>query len=284
MNGHDDRSATPRRGVRRGAWAVGLGLWLTAASSAAATPPQLEGKTLSVIPRDEVVYQVKQVHVREGASFPGEFSFTFDLSVSLDGAKLKLEKEKYEGTGFVPVRVVIRNLEYGSASPGAPKRRHAFPDAYCAIDWDEARSDVRCRRGDPSSGEWGFTGVLGLQVVNAWLPALAVQFPDRLTLTEGFSWGEPPKQAVRRYEDVSYLQCRTVSKVAEDKGGFLVQFAAQSEVQAGPDKDKEVCAMRRAVTYDTRRGLVVRASVTFEKKAGPKSEKVEILMELREKR
>ena len=55
-----------------------------------------------------------------------------------------------------------------------------------------------------------------------------------------------------------------------------------AECRAEPDERGQQAVLKRQVVYDTRRKLVVRASVVFETSGRPESEKVDLTMELEE--
>ncbi len=62
--------------------------------------------------------------------------------------------------------------------------------------------------------------------------------------------------------------------------GWRMTLASECEVE--PDEQGQQAVLKRKVVYDTRRKLVVAATVSFETSGGAESEKVELTMELEE--
>lgn len=273
--------------MTRSSWMVCV--YLAAAGqglAAAAPPPVLDRKSLQVIPTKEVTYRIRETHLKTGGLLPGRYEFQLKLGLWLDRQELKLRQEQYEGTPIVPVAARTIDFHYTATRAGAEPHEldgrqlrlpgrwgYATEDARFKGQWDTSRGRFRFGESDPSR-----PSPRGAHLAGVWVPALVVDFPERLKLQEGFSWGQAPKQIPRRLERLSYLQQWKVTGVEETGGGFRLTLAAQSEAQ--PDEHGKRAVLKRQVVYDTHRKLVVRAAVTYEAHGNQESETVQLLMEL----
>jgi len=256
--------------------------------AAAAAPVELPGKSLRLISDEMVTYRVRETHVKTGGLLPGKYEFRLKLGLWLDRRELKLNAERYEGTPIVPVAAQITDFQYtavrargqrheldGSQLVHSGKWGYEGEDARVKGQWDTSRR--RFMFGSPTLSR---PNPHDPHLTGVWVPALMVDFPEKLTVEKGFSWGQVTEETPRRIERLSYLQQWKVAGVEEIDGGWRITLAAQC--QAEPDEHGQQAVLKRQVVYDTRRKLVVRASVGFESSGGPESEKVELTMELEE--
>jgi len=256
---------------------------------AAAAPVELPGKSLTLISDEMVTYRVLETHDKTGGLLPGKYEFRLKLGLWLGRRELKLNAQRYEGTPIVPVAAQITDFKYTAVRAGGQRHEldgsqldsgnwgfgHGGEDGRFKGQWDTSRRRFRFggrTRSRPNPHDPHLTGV--------WVPALIVDFPEKLKVEKGFSWGQVAEETPRRIEQLSYLQQWKVAGVEEIDGGRRLALTAQC--QAEPDEHGQRAVLKRQVVYDTRRKLVVRASVGFESSGGPESERVELTMELEE--
>lgn len=275
--------------MTRSSWMVCV--YLAAAGqglAAAPPPPVLDAKSLQVIPTKEVTYRIRETHLKTGGLLPGRYDFQLKLGLRLDRQELKLRQEQYEGTPIVPVAARIIDFHYTATRAGGQRHEldgsqlihsgkwgYGGEDARFKGQWDTSR-----RRFKFGSSTLSRPSPRGAHLAGVWVPALVVDFPEKLKVEKGFSWGQVTEETPRRIERLSYLQQWKVAGVEEIDGGHRLTLTA--ECQAEPDEHGQRAVLNRQVVYDTRRKLVVRASVGFESSGGPESEKVELTMELEE--
>ena len=255
---------------------------------AAAASAELPGKSLTLIPDEMVTYRVRETHVKTGGLLPGKYEFCLKLGLWLDRRELKLNAERYEGTPIVPVTARITDFRYTALTAGG--QRHELDGSQLEFSgrWGYRGEDARYKgRWDTSQRRFMFGSRTssgpsphGAHLTGVWVPALIVDFPEKLKVEKGFSWGQVTDQTPRRIERLSYLQQWKVAGVEEIDGGRRLTFVA--ECQAEPDELGQRAVLKRQVVYDTGRKLVVRATVGFESSGGPESETIELTMELEE--
>jgi len=272
--------------LRRTAW---ICLVVAVCRIAGAAPPgELAGESLTLIANDMVTYRVRETHVKTGGLLPGKYEFHLKLGLWLGRRELKLNAEKYEGSPILPVAAQITDFRYTALRPGGQRHEldgsqlvhsgkwgYEGKDARYKGQWDTSRRTFRFgsrTQSRPNPHDPHLTGV--------WVPALVLEFPEKLKVEKGFSWGGVADQTPRRIEQLSYLQQWKVAGVEEIDGGHRLTLVA--ECRAEPDEHGQRVVLKRQVVYDTRRKLVVRASVGFESSGGPESETIELTMELDE--
>jgi len=274
--------------MTRSSWIVCFCLAVAGHGPAAAAPVELPGKSLTLIPNEMVTYRVRETHVKTGGLLPGKYEFRLKLRLWLDRRELKLNAQRYAGTPIVPVTARITDFRYTALRAGG--QRHELDSSHLAQSgnwgyrgkdtWFKGQWDTRRRRfrfGSPTSSR---PNPHDPHLTGVWAPALMVDFPEKLKVEKGFSWGQVTDQTPRRIEQLSYLQQWKVAGVEEIDGGRRLTLTA--ECQAEPDEHGQRALLERQVVYDTRRKLVVHASVSFESSGGPESEKIELTMELDE--
>ena len=265
--------------------------WLAVAGhgpAAAAAPVELPGKSLTLISDEMVTYRVRETHVKTGGLLPGKYEFHLKLGLWIDRRELKLNAKRYEGTPIVPVAARITDFQYTAIR--AAGQRHELDGSQLEFSgrWGYRGEDARYKgRWDTSRRRFQFGSRTSSgpsphepQLTGVWVPALMVDFPEKLKVEEGFSWGQVNEETPRHIERLSYLQQWKVAGVEEIDGGRRLTLVA--ECQAEPDQLGQQAVLKRQVVYDTGRKLGVRASVGFESSGGPESETIELTMELDE--
>ena len=254
------------------------------------TAAELPGKTLRLIPDNGVSYRVRESHVKTGGVLPGEYAFQLKLRLSMDGQEFKVHREKYEGTSILPMQACISDFRYKAVR--ADGQQHELTGREMTVPpWvrGESRQMTLQGRWDTRQGRFKFSEVIGMEpdalavhLAGVWAPALVVDFPERLKIEKGFSWGRQPQEVPRCLQQLSYLQQWTLTGSEESEGGVRLQLAA--ECGAGANERGPQVALKRRIVYDTRVRLVTDAVVTFESRDAEESEKVELVMELEKER
>ena len=266
--------------------------------SGAATPRVLDGNALKLVGRDEATYAVRQTLVKTGGLLPGQYTFTFKLRLSIDAPELKRNAAWYQGRPVLPLRAWIDDLAYTAIKPSGERHEDlpihgltygpdfvdtrgrrirvkrppkVLPSLLYEGRWDTQHCTFKF---EPNSGRshsaWAFS------LAGVWVPALVVQFPERMKAVEGFSWGERPKAPPRHLEHVCLLQRWRVAGVEEKDGRLLLTLTAESRAAAA--KDGPRCSMSREVVYDAARRCVVRAKVDFQTHDAPETTKASLVL------
>ena len=277
--------------MTRLSWTAWFCLAVAGHGAVAAASVELPGESLTLISNEMVTYRVRETHVKTGGLLPGEYEFRLKLGLWLDRRELKLNAERYAGTPILPVAAQITDFRYTAVRAGGERHEVVGSQLGSSVGWggwgyqgEEAKFNGqwdtirrRFRFGSPTTStphphDPHLTGV--------WVPALIVDFPEKLKVEKGFSWGQVTEETPRRIERLSYLQRWTVAGVEVIDGAHRLTLTA--ECQAEPDELGQRTVLRRQVVYDTNRKLVVRAAVGFESRGGPESEKIELALELDE--
>jgi len=256
----------------------------------AAPPGELAGKDLPVIPEKKVTYRVCETHVKTGGILPGKCEFRLKLGLWLDRQELKVNAERYERTPIVPVVAQITDFRYTAFRAGG--QRHDLDGSQLAQsgNWGYGGEDERFKgQWDTSRRRFRFGSPTlsrphphDPHLTGVWVPALIVDFPEKLKVEKGFSWGRVTEETPRRIERLSYLQQWTVAGVEEHDGGQRLTLVA--ECNAEPDESGQRASLKREVVYDVGRKLVVRATFAFETHADQESETIQLEMELDEQK
>jgi hypothetical protein len=276
--------------MTKSSWIVCFFLAVAGYGPAAAAPVELPGKSLRLIANKVVTYRVRETHVKTGGLLPGEYEFRLKLDLWINRQELYTRKEEYEGKPIVPLVAETIDFQYTAIRAGGQRHeldgrqlRRSGNGGYGAEDarfkgkWDTSRKRFRSGGSDPSR-----PGPRGAHLAGVWVPALMVDFPEKLKLEKGFSWGQAPEEMPRRLERLAYLQQWRITGVEEIEGGWRMTLAAECEAE--PDEHGQRAGLKRQVVYDTRKQLVVQASVAFETSGGPEAEEVELTMELEEQK